>query len=257
MDNSQAKQFGDKLTAVFEVYGKDAPSKNVKTMWWGSLANFDLPVVISALGLHVNRCEYFPKPADILKIISSMDGRPDAEEAWALSLKGLDEGDTVMWTQEMAASWAISQQIMASGDSIGARMAFRQHYERLLQNSRESGVRVKWELSLGHDASRRNEAITQAVNRGLISQDKANHFLVAEITSEGRELAGMLGYSGDKVIDHPAKNEMQKKQIEALRKSLADGTALADARKQQAKYNEKLKIDSRRELLISQSRGAQ
>ena len=76
MDNSQAKTFGDELTAIFSIYDKPAPSKTVKTVWWKILINYDLSSVLKALEYHAGTNKFFPKPADIVEILTTNDGRP-------------------------------------------------------------------------------------------------------------------------------------------------------------------------------------
>jgi len=254
VDNSQAKTFGDELSAVFEIYGKDRPSKNIKTIWWRSLEIYSLEAVVDSLRLHVSRSPFFPKPSDVTAILLKMDGRPEGEEAWALALKCSDESDTIIWTQEMAECWAIAQPIVEAGDMVGARMAFKQHYERVLQNARESGATVNWTLSLGHDPERRNDIIKEAVKRNVITQDRAKTLLISNMTAEGQEIVALIGHDG--VADESkgkAFISAHREHINEMRKSLADGTALTDARKQQAKIDEVEKLEARRELLIKQS----
>ena len=45
----------------------------------------------------------------VLERIEEQDGRPGADEAWAIALGALDEADTVVWTDEMAEAFAIAR----------------------------------------------------------------------------------------------------------------------------------------------------
>ncbi len=61
------------------------------------------------------------------------DGRPGPEEAWSLCPK--DDELSVVWTPEMAQAFGAARPILLSGDAVGARMAFREVYSRLLKCS--------------------------------------------------------------------------------------------------------------------------
>lgn len=106
--------------------------------------------------------------AAIIDRLSSADGRPTANEAWALALRSMDEAETVVLNDEISAALNFARDIFLSGDEIGARMAFRDSYERIVKEARESGSPVKWWPSLGHDVSRRTAAIERAVIAGLL-----------------------------------------------------------------------------------------
>ncbi len=255
MDRQDGVKFKEELKSILELYSNKPVDISVSSMrrWWSALKAFSLDDVIVAFDLHAKRDRFSPKPVDIINILSSGDGRPEPEEAWALAMRVTDEDDTVVWTQEMAGAWAIAQPIMDAGDKIGARMAFRQHYERLLRTSREAHQPAKWNISLGHDSLKRNDAVKKAQEQGLISRDIADNFLVEAMTEEGQEIAAMLGYSGDKVVDHPSKSEAHRKNVTRMRKALNEGSALFEANKErQAQEKEKMEGD-RRELLVSQA----
>lgn len=117
--------------------------------------------------------------AAVLERIEEQDGRPGADEAWAIALGALDEADTVVWTDEMAEAFAIARPVLEAGDKVGSRVAFRDAYERLVRESREAGKGCKWVASIGHDTTRREAALTQAVERGRIAGASVAHLLPA------------------------------------------------------------------------------
>jgi hypothetical protein len=96
------------------------------------------------------------------------DDRPDANEAWAISLRSRDERDTVVWTQECAEAFAIASSVLEGGDEVGARMAFKAAYERLVEASRAAARPVQWIKSIGHDPTLREAPITEAVRAGRL-----------------------------------------------------------------------------------------
>lgn len=139
------------------------------------LARFPLPQVLEAL----TRCRRELKyRLTIAEVVSRLDdGRPGVEEAWAMIPKS--EGDSVVWTAEMAAAFGIAVHLIGS-DDIAARMAFKEAYAKAISEARNVGTPVKWMLSLGQDASGREGALMLAVEKGRITADQA-HRLVPEL----------------------------------------------------------------------------
>lgn len=117
--------------------------------------------------------------AAVLERIEEQDGRPGADEAWAIALGALDEADTVVWTDEMAQAFAVAQPVLEARDKVGARVAFRDAYDRLVREAREAGRGCRWVASIGHDATRREAALTQAVERGRVAIASVAHLLPA------------------------------------------------------------------------------
>jgi hypothetical protein len=52
--------------------------------------------------------------------------------------------------------------VLAMGDEVGARMAFKDAYSRIVRESKERGEKVVWNVSLGFDAKKRTQAIEHA-----------------------------------------------------------------------------------------------
>lgn len=113
--------------------------------------------------------------AAIIERIKAQDGRPGAEEAWAMLPKGEDE--SVAWTDEMRFAWGVAYPLLKEGDKIGARMAFKEAYTRRLAESRAAGTPANWEVSLGRDPQLREVALQRAVTAGYIGQEHAVKFL--------------------------------------------------------------------------------
>lgn len=95
------------------------------------------------------------------------DGRPGAEEAWAMIPQ--DEAGSTVWTEEMAAAFGVARHLLADGDRIGARMAFKESYGRLVSQARDDGKPVRWSPSLGHDPGGREAVLQEAVRLGRLS----------------------------------------------------------------------------------------
>jgi hypothetical protein len=135
--------------------------------------------------------------AGILERIS--DGRPGSEEAWAIALASADEAETVVWTEEIAQAYAVASPILEARDKVGARMAFREAYERIVRDAKAAGIQCVWVPSFGADPQRRALAIQAAIDAGRLSLDKARAYLPAPesgglvaalITGDQRALLG-------------------------------------------------------------------
>lgn len=105
--------------------------------------------------------------ADVINRMS--DGRPAADEAWAIALRGRDEAETVVWTEEIQAALAAAQPVIDLGDDVGARMAFKDAYTRLVSEARDARKPAQWSASLGWDVSRRHKVLDDGVRAGLLS----------------------------------------------------------------------------------------
>jgi hypothetical protein len=106
------------------------------------------------------------------------DGRPSSDEAWAMLPK--DEATSAVLTQETLAAMNPAMQLYHEGDEVGARMAFRETYNREVQQSRDKGVPVCWIPSLGFDKRGRDSVIAEALELGRISFGQAKAIIGEE-----------------------------------------------------------------------------
>jgi hypothetical protein len=104
----------------------------------------------------------------IIDRLNEDDGRPTGDEAWSLAIGATDEAETVVWSDEMQQAFAIARPVLDCGDKVGARMAFRDAYERIVRQNREVSRKPVWSASLGWDKGRRIEALAKAERIGLL-----------------------------------------------------------------------------------------
>jgi hypothetical protein len=176
MRDADFDEFTELLDATCSLLSRGAytPSALNAALWFRALAAHDLATVRAAFDAHIadpQRGRFVPVPADILAQVegaAANDGRPGAEEAWAIALCGVDETETVVWTAETSEAWGVARPVHAAGDEVGARMAFREAYGRLVELARRSRRPVQWMVTEGHDAQRRQTAITAAVQAGRL-----------------------------------------------------------------------------------------
>jgi hypothetical protein len=137
------------------------------------LAMFPEAAVLEALTRTRREVRGLLTVADVMSRID--DGRPAADEAFAML--PFDEGSSVVWTEEMACAWGAALPLVEVGDKVGARLAFRERYTHLVNAARAAGIPPKWSPSLGHDASKREAALVEAVRLGRLRADHAGALL--------------------------------------------------------------------------------
>ncbi len=211
--------FAQLLDDAYDLIGVGANkiiSGGAKSMFFAAMAPYSLATVRAALAAHCIdkvRGRFTPKPADIIEQIESSalnDGRPGAEEAWAISLTSRDEADTVVWTAECAEAFAICKSVLATGDEVGARMAFKEAYTRIVAQSRFEHRPATWSASQGWDVIKRAAAVKRAVLAGLLPAPS---------------VAGLLeGPAGDPTPEMDA-----RAQLDAIRRMLAESAATSEA----------------------------
>lgn len=181
------------LIGSAEAMGQ-AMSPNAAAMIASDLEGVPLATVLHALrsirGNYKGRLT-FPV---IRERILELDGRPGRDEAWALALQGLDERDSVVWTDEIQKALAAARPILRIGDKIGARMAFLSAYDRLVQAERDAGTAPEWIVSIGWDGDRRAQALEQAVMLKRIPVTRAAElgYRPPALTAEGQAIAALL-----------------------------------------------------------------
>lgn len=217
MLDQDKKQFAQIVRSTMLVTGGEAPEPDVLRIWWASLQNYEIADVSAAFSEYAMRGKFAPKPADILGIIDRIkpDGRPGADEAWAMI--PMDEYTSAVMTQEMAEAMHVAQPLLDAGDKIGARMAFREVYNRIVEANKRNGVRPSWFPSLGQDKEGRDTVLAEAVRLGRISADHAIGLLPPE------KVAPMLQNAGHEKLALEYKlpsAEESMKRIQALKDAL-------------------------------------
>ena len=145
-----------------------------------ALEHLPLEVVARAYLAHQRdpeRGRFVPRPADLIHAINSAitaDGRPSADEAWATALRSRDEAATVVWTDEAARAFAIARPVLEAGDEVGARMAFRQAYDRLVDLARFERRAPAWTASLGTSKELQRLELEAALADGRLPRDPRN-----------------------------------------------------------------------------------
>ncbi|CAJ0899593.1 hypothetical protein R6138_04351 [Ralstonia thomasii] len=168
MKDAEKAEFSQVVRAMFDNYGRQAPLPETLRLWWGMLTQFDIVAVRNACQRHIETEPKFPPTiAQLLAILrpAELSGRPGQEEAWSIAVRACDEAETVVMNDEIALAWGAAKPIFDLGDEVGARMAFKEVYER--QVSAATGP-AKWWPSLGTDQHKRDVALSEARRQGLL-----------------------------------------------------------------------------------------
>lgn len=148
--------------------------------------------------------------------------RPGPAEAFAMAYRAIDEGDTVVWSNEMAAAWGLAMPLVLASDVAGGRMAFIERYSRDVDAACKAGRPPVWMVSLGLDPTRRAPALLLAAQAGIPVD------ALSEVARGGKIGRTAPEGTGDQHVPPSPKN---KADFEALRKELeARGGAFLSTR---------------------------
>jgi hypothetical protein len=158
MAKSDRGKLLEAIAVTAELTGSEY-SEGAVRVFIAQLEAYPLDQVMGALA----RCQRELKGRlTVASVIERLDdGRPGAEEAWAMIPR--DEQGSVVWTEEMAAAFGICADLLYRRDVVAARMAFKEAYEQAVARNRDAAIPVKWTPSLGRDPSLRAAALELAV----------------------------------------------------------------------------------------------
>jgi hypothetical protein len=142
----------------------------------GDLDGFDEAAVLAAL----TRCRKEVRGVLTTQDVTSRidDGRPGVEQAWAMMPH--DEDTSVVWSDEMAEAHGTARPLLEQGDRVGARMAFKETYAKLVSDARDQRKPANWSPSFGNDMLGRQRALIEAVNHKRMDVERALTMLPPE-----------------------------------------------------------------------------
>lgn len=156
------------LAVTAELCGREL-SKAAAAVFAADLAAYPERQVIGALARCRKEVRGLLTVSDVVSRLD--DGRPGAEEAWAMIPR--TESETAVWTTEASQAFGVAVRLLDQGDVVAARMAFKETYSRMVSQARDAGEPVQWHVSLGHDQHARSGPVLEAVRAGRISQEHA------------------------------------------------------------------------------------
>lgn len=237
MTKDDYKKFTDAWITAHEVLpGGKALSLPAIKACINALSNYPIELLISAIGKHVQTARFAPTPSDIIGLLEQGNQHLGADEAWAIALVSMNEAETVVVTDEIMQARAIALDVYNSGDVLGARMAFRSAYDRIIAHAGPPN----WMVSLGFDAEKRSTAVQNAVAMGRLPNDMAAKYLPKPKDGGpiGRWLTG-------KVIAFPVNDMISYERLKALKQVMSDGKSRLEERerlsREQKRHESELK----------------
>ncbi|WP_063582874.1 hypothetical protein [Achromobacter ruhlandii] len=176
MSEDDFDQFAQILDDVAALRQLPTLTARGKALFFQAVSRYPMHLVEKAIQAHLidpdaGKFKTMIQPAHIVAQIegaAAQDGRPEADEAWSIAMQADDEAVTVVWTDEIAAALAAARPVLARGDEVGARMAFKAAYGRMVIKARVEFRPVRWVASLGHDLAQREAVLQHAVDLGQL-----------------------------------------------------------------------------------------
>ncbi|HET9408805.1 MAG TPA: hypothetical protein VFO39_16305 [Candidatus Sulfotelmatobacter sp.] len=175
----------DELTILAEAFGEPLTEER-QEIYCAGLADISKDRLQTCFRRARYELKWFPKLAELRELAGALpseiaDGRPGPEEAWARMPKGerMDE-DSVVWCEEERIAYGACRSLLREGDHIGARMAFKERYEKELAEVRSQRRPAQWTLSAGYDMNHRLATLATAVQEKRLSLEKALNFVPGE-----------------------------------------------------------------------------
>lgn len=252
MTPNEKSAFLAALSRTFRTVHKPLPDAEVLGVWWVKLEPYPLEMVASALSKHLDVSDFAPTPAAILRQLPTRrDEYLEADEAWAIAVLAADEDETVVWTHQIAEGWANAQTLFNRGDEVGARMAFKATYTRLVAQAIAIGQPALWRISYGADPERRQQAAERAVRDGRLQLEQILGVLPPPNAS--RNGWHLLARSGD----HPGLSGVGDEHLTQLMKFLglvtSAGARIATEKSQKAQAQRE-QLRAKKRVLAEQVR---
>lgn len=232
MIDAEKNKFLEMMNGMAAVFATELTTPLVK-IYWDVLKEYSLSEITTACNIYIRKGKFFPKPAEIIDLVpaSKAHAHIGADEAWAIVLESMDEFKTVVMTKEILEARAIAWPLWEEGDRVGARMAFKDAYARIIATA----GRPAWSVSLGYDAAGREPAVRKAVELGRLSRDEASKYLPAQM--DGGPIGKLLT---GKVVEFPKGSTELKKRWAGIKQSLDDAQERVKAREaEQAEERER------------------
>jgi hypothetical protein len=163
------------LDDTYDMIGKSPAAKIIsptaKALFFTDLQRYPLDLIAAALSAHrmdADRGRFTPTVADISSQIERR--RPlqwvGPDEAWATVPK--IEGEPGIMNQVTAKALAAAQPLLDEGDTIAARMAFKNCYDRLVARAKLDRVNPEYFLSPGGSMEDQQALREEGQRQGLL-----------------------------------------------------------------------------------------
>lgn len=150
--------------------GQREPDAATVEAYFDLFPTVPLPTMLRALKAHMldaERGKFPPRPGDLTHQLQQLDGHPDPDAAWAIACGAADEDATVIWTPAIAQAWGEASALYRK-NPVGAALAFKSVYAKLLSSERAQGRTATWHPSLGFNKAMAKAALEKGIEAGLI-----------------------------------------------------------------------------------------
>ena len=128
MLSNDRNEFNKTLMEMFAVYYKQ-PEQATYSLWWNAFIDYPIEDIRNAFSSYMRKVTYPPTPAGVMQLMDSKIHDVLADEAWSYVPKNESESGYV--TARMMQALGVAEELIASGDLIGARLAFTRTYDSL------------------------------------------------------------------------------------------------------------------------------
>lgn len=243
MNQQEYKTFIDAWSNAHEIMpGGKQLSAGAMKMVVDVLTPYPLDFLLLAIDRHVKTGKFAPTPKDLIDMIEHGNRHISADEAWAIVLESFDEFETVVMTKEIAEARMIAFPIWQEGDKVGARMAFKTAYDRIVL----SAPGPQWFVSEGFDKEKRSIAVMKAVQLGRIGQDVAAKHLPPPM--DGGPIGKLLT---GKVTHMPTNNATLAERWHELGQAIKDGMRRLEEEEFRKREQKRLNFEEKRQAALA------
>jgi len=182
MQPHDAPAFFKLLDDTYDMIGKSPAAKVIsataKALFFNDLKRYPLELIEHALSAHrldPDRGRFTPTVADISSQIERR--RPlqwvGADEAWAAMPKL--ESEPAILNQVTAQALVVAGPLLAEGDAVAARMAFKNCYDRLVSRAKLDREAPQYFLSPGGTHEDQEAVRIEAQRQGLLPAPEQSH----------------------------------------------------------------------------------
>lgn len=238
-------EFAKALGAAHVMVRQPLPEPKIIDAWFVKLSRWPLTDVVRALDRHTDLSRFAPVPADIIALLPPLEvKRIAADEAWAIALASNDETATVWLTDEILSAFDAARDLVADGDEIAGRMAFKAAYTRITETNRAAGAAPNVIRSPGTDRTTDAAADQRAIALGFIT--------AAQVERQYPALAGPVPQNAG-LLAAPSKTDSDdareaKEQFRLMVDRMRNGPTGESAASRQARERHEATQRAKREL---------
>jgi hypothetical protein len=234
--SSDFQSFAQIWASAWEQVGKPITPGAIE-LAFEALRDHELIDIRRALTVHMRdpqRGRFAPTVADVVAATAAFDASaawPTPDEAWAICVRTYDEADTAVVFDEIMQAREIAQPVMDLGDEVGARMAFRDAYGRIVGAAKLAGSKPRWWVTQGYNRELRDMRIAEAIRVGRLPRSHGAALLGYDPTGPEQRALSVGNRSTDGLVQlgaigKPAQTaedrEEQRKEAEARRAAVVE-----------------------------------